>query len=43
MKSNRFHLAILPRFVAELHGQFAQSAKLEKTINANLKGLGYGG
>jgi hypothetical protein len=24
-------------------GQFAESAKLEKAIKANLKGLGYGG
>jgi len=30
-----------PRLVAELHGQFAESAKLEATIRANLKGLGY--
>ncbi len=28
------------RLVAELHDQFAESAKLGKTINANLKGLG---
>jgi type I restriction enzyme M protein len=33
----------MPRLVAELHAQFAESAKLEKTIKANLKGLGYGG
>ena len=33
----------MPRLVAELHGQFAESAKLEKQIKANLKGLGYGG
>ena len=32
----------MPRLVAELHAQFAESAKLEKTIKANLKGLGYG-
>ncbi len=32
----------MPRLVAELHAQFAESDKLEKTINANLKGLGYG-
>ena len=31
-----------PRLVAELHAQFAESAKLEQTIKANLKGLGYG-
>ncbi|MDA1231333.1 MAG: hypothetical protein O2856_11215 [Planctomycetota bacterium] len=29
--------------VAELHAQFAESAKLEQAIKANLKGLGYGG
>jgi type I restriction enzyme M protein len=33
----------MPRLVAELHTQFAESAKLEQTIKANLKGLGYGG
>ncbi len=33
----------MPRLVAELLGQFAESAKLEKMIKANLKGLGYGG
>ncbi len=33
----------MPRLVAELQAQFAESAKLEKAINANLKGLGYGG
>jgi type I restriction enzyme M protein len=33
----------MPRLVAELHAQFAESAKLEKLINSNLKGLGYGG
>ena len=27
----------------ELHAQFTESAKLEKAIKANLKGLGYGG
>jgi len=32
----------MPRLVAELHAQFAESVKLEKTIKANLKGLGYG-
>jgi type I restriction enzyme M protein len=30
------------RLVEELEGQFAESAKLEKAIKANLKGLGYG-
>jgi type I restriction enzyme M protein len=33
----------MPRLVAELHAQFAESAKLELAIKANLKGLGYGG
>ena len=32
----------MPRLVAELHAQFAESAKLEQAIKANLKGLGYG-
>jgi len=32
----------MPRLVAELNAQFAESAKLEKAIKANLKGLGYG-
>ena len=32
----------MPRLVAEPHAQFAESAKLEQTIKANLKGLGYG-
>ena len=31
------------RLVAELNSQFMESAKLEKTIKVNLKGLGYGG
>ena len=31
----------MPRLVAELSSQFAESAKLEKAIRANLKGLGY--
>ena len=31
----------MPRLVAELNAQFAESAKLEKAIRANLKGLGY--
>jgi type I restriction enzyme M protein len=33
----------MPRLVAELHGQFAESAKLEQAIKANLRELGYGG
>ena len=31
----------MPRLVAELHAQVAESAKLEQAIRANLKGLGY--
>ena len=37
------HTKKMPRLVAELHAQFAESAKLEKLIKANLKRLGYGG
>jgi type I restriction enzyme M protein len=33
----------MPRLVAELHAQFAESTKLEQAIKANLRGLGYGG
>lgn len=33
----------MTRLVATLDGQFAESAKLEKVIRANLKGLDYGG
>lgn len=33
----------MPRLVAELKDQFAESAKLEKAILANLGGMGYGG
>jgi type I restriction enzyme M protein len=33
----------MPRLVAEWHAQFAESAKLEQAIKANLRGLGYGG
>jgi type I restriction enzyme M protein len=33
----------MPRLVAELQIQFAESAKLEEAIQANLAGLGYGG
>ncbi len=32
----------MPRLVPELHAQFAESAKLEQAIKANLRGLGYG-
>jgi len=31
----------MPRLGAELHAQFAESAKLESAIRANLKGLGF--
>ena len=31
----------MPRLVAELHAQFAESAKLERAIKANLTSLGY--
>jgi type I restriction enzyme M protein len=30
------------RLVSELNAQFAESARLEAAIRANLKGLGYG-
>jgi len=30
-------------FCANNHAQFAESAKLEQAIKANLRGLGYGG
>ena len=33
----------MPRLVAELHAQFEASGKLEKSIKANLRRLGYGG
>jgi type I restriction enzyme M protein len=33
----------MPRLIAELNAQFAESARLEQAIKANLKGLGYGG
>jgi len=32
----------MPRLAAELQAQFAESAKLEQAIRANLRGLGYG-
>jgi len=32
----------MPRLVAELNSQFAESAKLEQAIKASLGGLGYG-
>ncbi len=33
----------MPRLVAELNAQFAESAKLEMAIKANLRGMGYAG
>jgi hypothetical protein len=33
----------LQRLVAELYAQFTKSAKLEQVIEANLRGLSYGG
>ena len=33
----------MPRLVAELHAQFAESAKLEQAINVNLREVVYGG
>jgi type I restriction enzyme M protein len=33
----------MPRLVAELEAQFAESARLEQAIRVNLRGLGYGG
>ncbi|MCY3016704.1 MAG: class I SAM-dependent DNA methyltransferase [Planctomycetota bacterium] len=35
--------AKMKRLVAELEGQFAESARLEAAIRANLRGMGYGG
>jgi hypothetical protein len=33
----------MKRLTAELDQQFAESARLEKNIRRNLKGIGYGG
>lgn len=33
---------VMPRGVAELHAQFAESAKLEQAIRVNMEKLGYG-
>jgi type I restriction enzyme M protein len=33
----------MARLTRELEAQFAESARLEKEIRKNLKGLGYGG
>ena len=38
----KHHNEKMPHLVAKRHGQFAESAKLEQGIKANLKGLGYG-
>ena len=35
--------AKMKRLVAELESQFAESARLEAAIRANLRGMGYGG
>ncbi len=35
--------SLLSRFSSKRHAQFVESTKLERTIKANLKGLGYGG
>jgi Nucleotidyltransferase substrate binding protein like len=34
--------AVMPRLAAELHAQFAESAKLDQAIKRNLESLGYG-
>jgi len=41
----QFHSSLFfpPSLVAELHSQFAESAKLEEAIKANLRGLEYAG
>lgn len=36
------HTTNVPRLGAELHAQFAESAKREQAINAKVRGLGYG-
>jgi len=33
----------MPRLAAELHQRFAKRPVLEKMVNANLEGMGYGG
>jgi len=33
----------MPRLLAELHAQFAESAELERAIKINLRRIGYGG
>jgi len=33
----------MPRLVAELRAQFAESAELEHAVKAKWRGLGYGG
>jgi hypothetical protein len=37
------HTKKMPRLVAELHAPFAEAERLEEVINANLRGVGYGG
>jgi hypothetical protein len=37
------HVHGVDMFQISLHTQFAESAKLEQAIKANLRGLGYGG
>ncbi len=39
MKINRLNLLIMPRLVAELDGQFAESSKLEQAINSSRRSL----
>lgn len=36
-------VSVLSRHVTDIPQQFGKTAKLEQTIKANLKGLGYGG
>lgn len=38
----KIHTTNVPRLVAELHAQFAESANREQAIKAKLRGLGYG-
>ncbi|MEN9283141.1 MAG: hypothetical protein RLZZ179_634 [Verrucomicrobiota bacterium] len=35
------HTEKMPRLIAELQAEFAESAKLDQAINANLRGLGF--
>ena len=36
-------ILMMPRLAAELHQQFAKRSVLEKMVNKNLEGMGYGG